>query len=83
MTNETIHVDEIVELARSGQLRVRAFGETVTWGDGRAWAGLCTHDTLVGLVDALRAGAMRAYTDRDGIFVGPPNPAYVDGGAHG
>lgn len=78
MTDETIPLDDIVELARAGRLRVRAFGETVMWGNGRVWAGRNMEDTLDALAAALVDGVLRIYTDRDGVFVGPPDPFYVE-----
>lgn len=82
MKPDEITVTEVVEMARAQRLRLRAFGETVIFGQQLAFGGDPEH-ALATLSDCLTHGIFRVYRDREGIFVGPADPAYVDGGAHG
>lgn len=76
MMSETITMDRLQDLARAGELRIRAFGETHVFGATRPYGGNLAQ-AAADLPDVLSSGLARLYEDEKGLFIGPNNPRYV------
>lgn len=67
-----ISIGDLQNLARHGQLRMRAFGQVTFFGTENFYGG-----SLVRAADdlprILNCGLVAVYFDRDGIFIGPKN----------
>ena len=74
--SSNVTMGQVLDMASYGRLRVRAFGETRIWGEGLVW-GEIKKDPTDMLEQVLSNGLMRVYSDDDGLFVGPANPARV------
>lgn len=76
--DDQVTLGEVLDLASMGVLRVRAFGECRFWGEGLVW-GEINWDPVDMLEQVIDEGLMRVYSDENGLFVGPSNPARVGG----
>lgn len=77
MTDKTITIEKLQILARAGDLRVRAFGETNVFGAARPYSGNF-EQAAADLPDMLGSGLAKLYEDDDGLFIGPVNPTFVE-----
>ena len=73
---DTVTMGEILDRAGRGQLRFRAFGEIRYWGQGMVFQTADCNPVQL-LEDLINEGMIRVYSDENGLFVGPHNPACV------
>lgn len=74
---QTILKGELLDLAAREALRMRAFGETVIFGQHKPFDGnyQLASEALSDMIDA---GLVGVYRDEDGIFVGPSDPNHIE-----
>lgn len=78
MNDNEITVEELQKLARSGKLRVRAFGEQHLFGDEGSFFSANIDRAVEALPDMIGTGFLNVYQDEEGLFVGPSNPRLVE-----
>ena len=74
----SIEIKALQEIARSGRLRIRAFGDERFFGI-ETTSGLDLETAAERLPEMMASGIAAVYRDSDGYFIGPKNPDCIGG----